>query len=270
MVVPIVQVLFSVVLFLDLEVVDQFLSLPLHNLYLAGSLGGSISLCIIIGLFPHDLSCIHSFCWFAALSFSVCCWCFLSCAFAVNDACLPEPRACLVGLQSFSGVNLVLGCWVWFPHSPVPSDCSWWTLLCLISLCILLVDSSLVSYSIACVASYCSLLPLGLLALPLLSCLSCVRLVVFFEWLVAAGHDLEPSRGCCCCYLALAFWFDGGCLLVLDPLRSSGCCSVVFLPQGRGHVPTGLNCLILGCWMLLVCCKGSLCLLRGIVWGVFG
>jgi hypothetical protein len=93
--VPIVQVLFSFVLFLDLEVVDQFLPLPLHNLYLAGSLGGSISLCIIMGLFPHDLSCIHSFCWFAAL-FSVCCWCFLSCAFAVNDACLPEPRACLV------------------------------------------------------------------------------------------------------------------------------------------------------------------------------
>jgi hypothetical protein len=31
-----------------------------------------------------------------------------------------------------------------------------------------------------------------------------------------------------------------------------------------------LYCLLLGCWMLLVCCKGSLCLLQGIVWGVLG
>jgi hypothetical protein len=66
-------------------------------------------------------------------------------AFAVTDACLLEPRACLVGLQSFSGVNLVLGCWVWFPHSPVPADWSWWSMLCLLSLCILFVDSHLVS-----------------------------------------------------------------------------------------------------------------------------
>jgi hypothetical protein len=53
--VPIVQVLFSIMFFLDLEVVDQFLPLPFHKLYLAGSLGGSISLCIIMGLLPHDL-----------------------------------------------------------------------------------------------------------------------------------------------------------------------------------------------------------------------
>ena len=45
----IVQVLFSVVLFFDLEVVGQLLLLPLHKLYLAGSLRGSISLCIIMG-----------------------------------------------------------------------------------------------------------------------------------------------------------------------------------------------------------------------------
>ena len=112
-------------------------------------------------------------------------------------------------------------------------------------------------------ASCCSLLPLGLLALPLLSCLSCVLLVVFFEWLVGCWTWPWPSRGCSCYHLALAFWFDGGCLLALDPLRSSWCCSVVFLPSSG-------SCLILGCWMLVVCCKGSLCLLRGIVWGVFG
>jgi hypothetical protein len=69
--VPIIQVLFSVVLFFDLEVVGQLLPLQLHNLYLAGSLGGSISLCIIMGFFPHELSCIQSSCWFAALSFYV-------------------------------------------------------------------------------------------------------------------------------------------------------------------------------------------------------
>jgi hypothetical protein len=142
--------------------------------------------------------------------------------------------ACLVSLQSFSGVNLILGCWVWFPHSPVPADCSWWTLLCLIPLCLLLVDSSLVSSYIACITSCCSL-PSGLLIVPLLSWLSCVLLVVFLSGWWAAGHDIEPSRGCCCCFLALAFWFDGGCLLVLDSLCSSGCSSVVFLPQG--HFP---------------------------------
>lgn len=57
---PHCQVLFSVVLFLDLEVVDQFLPLPLHNLCLAGSLRGFISLCIIMGFFPHELFCIQS------------------------------------------------------------------------------------------------------------------------------------------------------------------------------------------------------------------
>jgi hypothetical protein len=66
--VPIVQVLFNVMLFLDLEVGDQFLPLPLPNLYLADSLGGSISLSIIMGLFPHELFCFPCFCWFAALS----------------------------------------------------------------------------------------------------------------------------------------------------------------------------------------------------------
>jgi hypothetical protein len=57
--VPIGQVLFSVMLFLDLEVGDQFLPLPFPNLYLVGSCRGSIPLCIIMGLFPHVLSCIH-------------------------------------------------------------------------------------------------------------------------------------------------------------------------------------------------------------------
>jgi hypothetical protein len=57
MCVPIVQVLFSVVLFFDLEGVGQLLPLPLHNLYSAGFFGSSISLCIIMGFFPHDLSC---------------------------------------------------------------------------------------------------------------------------------------------------------------------------------------------------------------------
>ena len=38
--VPIVQVLFGVMLFLDLEVGDQFLPLPFPNLGLAGSLKG--------------------------------------------------------------------------------------------------------------------------------------------------------------------------------------------------------------------------------------
>ncbi|KAH8508785.1 hypothetical protein H0E87_010792 [Populus deltoides] len=82
--------------------------------------------------------------------------------------------------------------------------------------------------------------------------LQLVLLVVLSGWL-AAGHDIEPSRGRCCCFLVLAFWVDGGYLLALD-FVSSRCCSVVFLPQG--------------CWMLLICCKGSLCLLRGIVWGL--
>ena len=97
--VPIVQVLFSAMLFVDLEVGDQFLPLPLPNLYLAGSLGGSFSLCIIMGLLPHELFCIPCLRWFAAL-FSVCYWCFLSHAFAVNDACLPEPKACFASLQT--------------------------------------------------------------------------------------------------------------------------------------------------------------------------
>ena len=66
---PYCQVLFSVVLFLDLEVVDQFLPLPLHNLCLTGSLKGFISLYIIMGFFPHELFCLQSKCWFAALSF---------------------------------------------------------------------------------------------------------------------------------------------------------------------------------------------------------
>jgi len=64
----IVQVLFSVVLFFDLKVVGQLLPLPLHKLYLPGSLRGSISLCIIMGSFLHELSCIQPSCWFAALS----------------------------------------------------------------------------------------------------------------------------------------------------------------------------------------------------------
>jgi hypothetical protein len=29
----------------------------------------------------------------------------------------------------------------------------------------------------------------------------------------------------------------------------------------HGYAPADLYCLFLGCWMLLVCCKGSLCLL---------
>jgi hypothetical protein len=66
---PPCQVLFSVVLFLDLEVVDQFLPLSFPNLGLAGSLRGFISLCIIMGFFPHELFCPQSKCWFAALSF---------------------------------------------------------------------------------------------------------------------------------------------------------------------------------------------------------
>ena len=89
--VPIVQVLSNVVLFFDLKGVGQLLPLPFHNLYSAGFLGSSISLCIIMGFFPHDLSCIQYFCWFVAMSpsatsFAVCC--FLACVFAVNDACL--------------------------------------------------------------------------------------------------------------------------------------------------------------------------------------
>jgi len=66
--VPIVQVLFSVVLFFDLAGVGQLLPLLLHNIYSAGFLGYSISLYIIMGFFPHDLSCIQYFCWFVALS----------------------------------------------------------------------------------------------------------------------------------------------------------------------------------------------------------
>lgn len=112
--VPFGQVLFSVVLFLDLESGDQFLPLPFPNLYPAGFYGGSVSLCIIMGLLPHVLFVATLFAGFAALPLFACCWCFLSHDFAVNDACLPEPKACLVSLQSFSGVNLVLGCWVWF------------------------------------------------------------------------------------------------------------------------------------------------------------
>lgn len=64
----IVQVLFSVVLFFDLEGVGQLLPLPLHNLYFAGSLASSISLCIIMGFLPHALSCTQHFRWFFALS----------------------------------------------------------------------------------------------------------------------------------------------------------------------------------------------------------
>lgn len=80
--VPIVPVLFISVLFFDLEVVGQLLPLPLYNVYLTGSLGGSISLCIILGFFPHELFC------FAALSLSVLALLFLLFVpcIAVNDA----------------------------------------------------------------------------------------------------------------------------------------------------------------------------------------
>jgi hypothetical protein len=66
---PHCQVLFSVMLFLYLEVVDQFLPLPLPNLGQAGSLRGFTSLCTIMGFFPHELFCLQSKCWFTALSF---------------------------------------------------------------------------------------------------------------------------------------------------------------------------------------------------------
>jgi hypothetical protein len=47
-----VQVLFSTIFSLDLEVVCQLLSLSLHNVYLVGFSEGLTALCNIIGCFP--------------------------------------------------------------------------------------------------------------------------------------------------------------------------------------------------------------------------
>uniref|UniRef100_B9HH06 Uncharacterized protein n=1 Tax=Populus trichocarpa TaxID=3694 RepID=B9HH06_POPTR len=68
-------------------------------------------------------------------------------------------------------------------------------------------------------------------------------------WLTAE-HDIEPSRGRCCCFLALAFWFDGGLI------------RLAYLDGGYGSqqfgrvIPCFMRAMLADAWSL-VPCRGS-------------